>query len=706
MGERSTRILHDKINRILKLSQSGASVKGDVKFGIFQKLILGFLIPVALIVFLGFISYSKASEGLIRNYEQASENTFEMAASYMEHIFYSVDAISQQYTSDNDMNYFTRGLIYTNSQERLYYLTNINNKLLTQSNLEKFIENIHIIAGENIPVLTSDMENINGFYPEIEHLLKDKEAIWIGGHSIIDEKLTLDENSYALSFLRKFPENQACIVIDISKTEVDKFLGELNLGKNSFVGLVMQDKNEILIQSYDQNETQTDNTRSIDFVFSDQEYYKKSVDSEQLFGSEYVDYQGQEHLFMYRKIGDTGVTICGMVPKTSFMQQANDIRSTTVIVVLIACIVAVTIGFFISNGIGRTIKYLIQRLQKISEGDLTAKIDVNRKDEFAILVKNITNMLNNMRRLIQKMSDVSGLVSASAGNVMDVSKAIAISNTNITTAIDDISSGIEGQANDSQQCLVQMDELSHKIKIVNNNLDEIEAFTEDMKRMVFEGIQTMESLTRQSEETNRITKYVVDNITLLEEKTKAIEEIINVINDIADQTNLLSLNASIEAARAGEVGRGFAVVASEIRKLANMSVESSDEIKQVISEIMEQTSQTVGTALEAEHVVDRQNDIVNHTIRAFQNMNYGMEKLINNLLVIGNNVKNMEEARKDTLSAVENISAVSEETLATSCTIERTVDDQSASVKALEKASNELIENARDLDEAINIFQI
>jgi methyl-accepting chemotaxis protein len=66
----------------------------------------------------------------------------------------------------------------------------------------------------------------------------------------------------------------------------------------------------------------------------------------------------------------------------------------------------------------------------------------------------------------------------------------------------------------------------------------------------------------------------------------------------------------------------------------------------------------------------------------------------------------MEEARKDTLSAVENISAVSEETLATSCTIERTVDDQSASVKALEKASNELIENARDLDEAINIFQI
>ena len=104
--------------------------------------------------------------------------------------------------------------------------------------------------------------------------------------------------------------------------------------------------------------------------------------------------------------------------------------------------------------------------------------------------------------------------------------------------------------------------------------------------------------------------------------------------------------------------------------------------------------------------MDKQNDIVSHTIKAFQNMNSGMEKLINNLLVIGNNVKNMEEARKGTLSAVENISAVSEETLATSCTIERTVEDQSDSVKALEKASDELIANAKDLDEAVNIFHI
>lgn len=705
MGSKGRWILHDKLKgKFRKQKLDDTLGKANVKFGILQKLIMGFLIPVVLIVFLGIISYSKASEGLIANYEQATENTFEMAASYMEYIFDSVDAISQQYTSDNDMSYFTRGLVYTNSQERLSYVMSTNNKLLTKANLEKFIENIHIIAGEDIPVLTSDMENLNGFYSSIEAEFMDKETIWVGSHPMIDDKISLDENGYALSFLRKFPENQACIVIDISREEVENFLRNLNLGENSFVGIVMQDQSELLIHSSDEDLSPMETDGA--FLFNEQDYYIDSIKQDQQFGSQYVDHEGQEHLFMYRKIGDTGVTICGMIPKASFMQQANDIRSTTIVIVLIACIVAVSIGFLISNGIGKTIKYIIHRLQKIAEGDLTVQIDVKRKDEFAILVGNITDMLNKMRRLIQKMSDVSGLVSASAGNVMEVSKTIALSNTNITAAIDDISSGIEGQANDSQQCLVQMDELSQKIAIVTDNLNEIETFTEDMKRIVFEGIQTMESLTKQSEETNRITKYVVNNITLLEEKTKAIGEIINVINDIADQTNLLSLNASIEAARAGEVGKGFAVVASEIRKLASMSMESANEIKKVISEITMQTSETVGTAKEAEHVVDKQNDIVSHTIKAFQNMNSGMEKLINNLLVIGNNVKNMEEARKGTLSAVENISAVSEETLATSCTIERTVEDQSDSVKALEKASDELIANAKDLDEAVNIFHI
>lgn len=680
------------------------------KFGIFQKLILGFLIPVAFIVILGIISYRKASDGLISNYENATNNTFNMATRYMAYVFNGIDAIALQYTADSDLDLYTRGLKYSVKEEKLRYVSGMNTKLLNQSDLERFIENIHIIGEEDIRVITSDRENVQGFYNELKktaggELLQDTATTnyWTGSHPLIDDKLSINPDTYALSYIRKFSKDNACIAIDISESEVEAFLNELDLGENSIVGLITNDSKEIVIKN-----ASTDKDKQLEkgFRFSTQEYYTKSKQSKDSINSEYVKYQSEKYLYMSSKIGDSGIILCALIPKASFMQQADDIRATTLIVVILACIMAVTVGFIISNGIVHVMNSINLKLQQISEGDLTVKVNVNRKDEFAILVKNITNMLNNMRALIQKVTNVSDLVSSSSVNVMEASKIIAVSNENITRSVDEISSGIDGQAQDSQNCLTQMDELSQKITIVNQNLGESEILIQDMKEMISIGINATEKLTKQSDDTNKITKYVVDNISALEVKTTSIRDIIQVINDIADQTNLLSLNASIEAARAGEAGSGFAVVATEIRNLANKSIQAANEVSGVIDEITKKTLDTVTTAKEAKIVVSMQNEIVDHTIDAFHNMNSGIERLIENLSTISNNMKNMETAREGTLGAVENISAISEETLATSSSIEMTVHNQADSVARLEEASKKMEENAKDLIETVNLFRI
>ncbi|MFT4145484.1 MAG: methyl-accepting chemotaxis protein, partial [Mobilitalea sp.] len=587
-----------------------------VRFGILPRLIMGFVIPVAFIIVLGVISYKKASEGLLSNYEQATDNTISMATGYLEYVVSSVDALSVKYSEDKTLSYFTRGLVYTDKQERLSYVMTMNNEFLKTANLEKFIENLHIIASENIPVLTSDMENLYGFYDEFlqseegSNLKDDKEYYWIGSHPLLDENIDLDGEDYAISLVRKFPDSDACIVIDIGADEITAFLKELDLGENSIVALTTAEGKEIIIKSGVAEGESTDT----DFSFLNQEYYNKVKNDTYLKKSEYVEYKSAQHLFMYSKLGDTGLTICALIPKSSFMQQAGEIRITTIIIVFLASILAVTIGIVISKGIGQSLKNINKKLLQVSEGDLTVHVSVKRKDEFAILASNIMDMLNNMRSLIQKMDHVSGLVSVSAANVMEASKSIALSNSNITKAVDEIGKGIEGQAEDSQNSLTQMDELSKKISMVYSNLTEIEGLTEDMKQMVSNGIQTMGLLTKQSEATNDITRYVVNNIEALEEKTKSIADIIQVINDIADQTNLLSLNASIEAARAGDVGKGFAVVATEIRKLAHKSMTASDEIKEVIDKIMQQTADTVVSAKEAQTVVSMQNEAVSQSI--------------------------------------------------------------------------------------------
>ncbi len=697
----------DKAVKLLTVSGGNESKK--VTFGILQKLLIGFVVPVAFIVILGAVSYSKASEGLISNYELATKNSMGMATSYMEYVTEYVNSLSIQYIADNEMSYFVSGKSHTEEKDRKTFVSSTGSEL-KKKNLERFTQNVHIITGSSIPVISSKMKSVDGFYQELTEevegiKLGDKQTklYWVGSHPLVDSKMGIQASDYAFSLIRRFNSNNACIVIDINQIEIEAFLKGLELGENSIVGLVTEDGKEIIIKNSNSEEGAQVIT---DFNFSSQDYYAEAVNSEEVIYSKAVNLKSDEHLFMSSKIGDTGISICGLVPKSSFMQQANEIRFITIIVVVLASLLSVIIGFLIANGIRMALKSINQRLQKISEGDLTVDVSMRRSDELAVLAGNITETMSHMRALIMKVSNVSDQVTASAANVKEVSSGLSSSSNNITQAVDEIGNGIEGQAEDAQSCLAQMDELSKKITVVYENLNEIDGMMDNMKEMVGSGINTMEKLTKQSDATNTITKNVVSNIAALEIKTKAISDIIQVINEISDQTNLLSLNASIEAARAGDAGRGFAVVASEIRNLANRSVNAANEIAGVIEEIMKQTSETVATAKEAENVVSHQNEAVGMTIEAFRNMNTGIESLITNLSVIDTNMKNMETAREGTLLAVENISAISEETLATSTSIENTVYEQSKSVATLETAANEMGENAKDLKEAINIFKI
>lgn len=704
------------------------------RFGIRQKLIFGFGIPVLFLVILGFISYRKASSGLVNNYEQATENTISMATEYMNFAFESINSIALQYANDSDIIYYAQGVTNNTDSTRNIFVKSTSRELMKKVDMEQLIENIHIITPEGIPVLTSGVEIADGFYGEFLKSEEGKqfgdgntESYWRGSHPLIDSKLNLDSSQYALSFYRTFSGQNTAVVIDVSKEEIINFLKKLELGNGSIVGIVTFDGSEIISANDKKSEpdkgdttsdtakaeTQTsDNTAEStanltnDFSFSKQSYYTDSIQSKNMSGSKYVKYNNQDYLYLYSKIGDTGITICGLVPKTSFMHQANDIKSFTVLLVGLACLIAFAIGMYLSNNIGRSLKSISMNLKRISEGDLTVQVSSKHKDEFSILAANTTEMLNNMRKLIQKVANVSALVSGSARNIMEVSGSIAQASNNISDAINEIGNGISVQAQDSQNCLMQMDELSQKITVVYENLEEIEKVAVNAREMISRGITTMEDLSKQSDATNEITKFVVENITALETKSFAIDRILQVINEIADQTNLLALNASIEAARAGEAGRGFSVVADEIRKLAEQSIQASGEIRKVIEEITKQTSDTVLTAKEAENIVKNQNQIVENTILTFRNMNDGVEKLIGSLSVISQNMKNVDSTRTVTLNAVESISAIAEETLAASETVDEKVDTQNKAVMELEEASRVLGDNSRELNEAIHMFRI
>ena len=398
--------------------------------------------------------------------------------------------------------------------------------------------------------------------------------------------------------------------------------------------------------------------------------------------------------------------ICSLIPKSHILAQVTDIRNNTILFVIIGSLLAIFLGTYQANGIGSTINHIIQQLRKVANGDLTVEVKTKRKDEFRLLTAGITDMIANMKLLIRNVNDMSKELTEAATFVADSSSTFMQTSQDIQFAISDIESGINQLDVDSADCLSQMDSLSTKISTVSESTVEISKLTNATNTSIHSGMSSMEILNESAKATSQVTSKVIVSIEQLEERSRSISHIVDAINDIAEETNLLSLNASIEAARAGEAGRGFSVVAEQIRKLADQSLNSANEINKIIEEMIAQTHDVVKTAKQAETIVDSQKDAVTNTTTSFNDMSQQISTLVSSLSTITSDVDSMGVSRDTTLSAIESISAVSEETSASSANVADTAVKQMDSVTKLDSASSNLAKRAEDLTELLKQFTL
>ena len=657
------------------------------------RLISGFMVVIVLIIALGVVSYNSSSTAMTNSYKQNMAGTVNTTSTYLELGMSQVSAEAQKIIDNSDFYNYYRGA-YKNDRPHEYMLwSSLYNIVQSAASASEFIMAISVFGSYGDAISSAgDIEA--GFYDTFKKSVPEnaEDGIWISSHEELDKQLHIDKSRYAVSYVRSFTNFDGYVVIDINAKAVTNVLKNLEIDEKSIIGYVSPDGSEIL------------NTDKKETVFSGQDFYKEAISNGGLLSM--VQYQKQKYLFACSPIAETGSSVCCLVPQKVMLSQAYEIRNMTIGITITAIIIAFLIALFLAFNIHKAISTAIGVLEKAAGGDLTGNVNIKRKDEFGVLATSINSMIANMKVLLNKVDHISTLVQSSSDNVNSTSELLVSSSDEICNAISEIESGTSSQAIEAERCLEQMAGLSDKINTLTTNTSAIETISHDTKVFAGQGIDIIDKLNKRSKDTQEVTQAVIEGIGKLNDETNTIENIVEVISSISDQTSLLSLNASIEAARAGESGKGFAVVADEIRKLADESMQAVSRISDIITRINTQTELTVETARRAEQIVGAQQDALVTTINLFNTINKHIEDLADNLDDITRGIEQMSIAKDETLSAIQSISDVSDRAAASTSQVSSTIVNQMDAVKNLNDDAETLNNNSRDLMDAVTQFKL
>ena len=669
------------------------------------QLIAMFCVPLVFIIALGAICTSSASNALQKNYEQAAGSTINAKAEHLALVLSTVESKMSQLNSKSDVSLYYSESYTVDSKDEKRAKRAIEADIETLGGeTESIIGNIALMSyyGESY---ASDGEFKEGDRATAfeqskdgaEYLSSGEEYYWTARHNFVDSELGLSDNSYFLSVTTKLKstlgKDIGYISADIKMSLIADTLLGIDLAEGSIFGIV----------SPDGIEATPDGVSETPYFIGKSEY--NDAVSTRTTASGYAKINGDKYLVICTPIGDSGAFLCGAIPRNEIVSSANAIWFLAIVVVLISAACSVLLGVWVATSYAKAMKRTMAGLDKVAKGDLTAKMRTKRKDEFGALVACANKTVVNMKGMVEQTSVAADNVGSSAVGVGDTSAKLLTATQNITTSITEIRNGIVQQAEDSERCLVQSEELGERINEVKADAHAIDELAQNAKASVENGMNAIGILEKKGEETASITKRITVDMDALAEESHSIGKIIGVINDIAEQTNLLSLNASIEAARAGEAGRGFAVVADEIRRLAEQSVEAANEIAGIVNGIKAQTEGTAQTVAQAEEIVASQSVALQNAIALFRNIGDNVEEMTERLENISNGVERIGQAQTVTVDAISSISAVSEQTSAASEEVQNMVDLQLKAVEDLSDASNVLNNEARKLQEALQAFR-
>ncbi|MEK5216897.1 methyl-accepting chemotaxis protein [Psychrobacillus sp. FSL H8-0487] len=349
---------------------------------------------------------------------------------------------------------------------------------------------------------------------------------------------------------------------------------------------------------------------------------------------------------------------------------------------------------------------------KFANGDLRGaeevlkSVSLKQNNEISDFAKSFRKSIVQLSSILTNMNGTAGSLLKVSDELEEVMKSVRSSNDEISESIYKIASGSEIQKTNNDEALTAMEEMTIGIQRIADSSTSVATSSSDMTELVTSSAANSMTVVHQIKNVEASVLATEKHVKDLGEKYQSIEEMVTVITGIADQTNLLALNAAIEAARAGEAGKGFAVVADEVRKLAEMSRNSAEEIRDHI-----QGFQTV-TVLALGEMARSAKDVQSGSL-AVEEIGNDLNKVLESVVRVNEEVQDvsavteqMSASSEEVLASMEQVTAIVNESVEQTKTVAVSADYQVDTVENLDKTIQTLQQSAHQLQKAINQFNL
>ena len=366
--------------------------------------------------------------------------------------------------------------------------------------------------------------------------------------------------------------------------------------------------------------------------------------------------------------------------KNSYYQKVKLLNYIFIAFPIVFLIGAVIVLFYFKNSVIRVLNLVDEKIKQIARGDLTSKIKISgvrKESEIGVLIEQVNSLVDSL--------------SGNVKGILNTSNSLSSQSEQLNSSSKEFEKTIEQMREKASRIIESIKQMSIAIIEVAKNSSSSAQKAQETEKVVDYGTKSVQDVAREMKNIEKTVSAVSATITELGSSSEKIGEIIGVINDIADQTNLLALNAAIEAARAGEQGRGFAVVADEVRKLAERTTKATKEIEAMILSIQRNTQDAVTSMQKGKEEVSKGAEIAGKSAEAISNINSLMLKL--------------KEMITQIATASEEQSQVSEEISLSSEEIIKAQDNAQAGSRQVIASSEELGRMALDLSNMVRMFK-